>query len=265
MVAVSLLLVIMLGLLAMFTQTQKAFRAGMTQVDVQEGGRAGADTISRELEQIVPAYTVATNFYEVTNSCSSQPLPPFTGAARLNVLEDLFFLTRQNQTWSGIGYHVALVGPGVGTLYRFIGATNIYQDPAPLWRAFAAAAANPNPAAGMSRFVDGVVHFKVRAYDRNGVWIVAAHTNFFSTNVLWSTAAVWQPGLQEVSLCQFTSNAVPAFVELELGILEDPALERFKALPSATARQNFLQAHPGQVHLFRRRVAIRNVDPSAYP
>ena len=55
MVAVSLLAVIIVGLLAMFYQTQRAFRSGIAQVDVLEGGRATLDLISRELQEMTAA------------------------------------------------------------------------------------------------------------------------------------------------------------------------------------------------------------------
>jgi hypothetical protein len=65
----------------------------------------------------------------------------------------------------------------------------------------------------------------------------------------------------------FSSNAVPAYVELELGILESQALERYKSIPDVNnAPLNFLQNsnQTARVHLFRQRIPIRNVDPSAY-
>jgi hypothetical protein len=62
----------------------------------------------------------------------------------------------------------------------------------------------------------------------------------------------------------FTSNAVPAYVEFELGILEKQAYERYRAMPDYDSRTNFLARQIGSVHLFRQRVPIRSVDYSAY-
>ena len=62
------------------------------------------------------------------------------------------------------------------------------------------------------------------------------------------------------------SNTVPASVEVELGVLEDthaPARRR-SAQRAPPAQMNYLSNHVGQVHLFRQRVVIRNVDPTAY-
>jgi hypothetical protein len=53
-------------------------------------------------------------------------------------------------------------------------------------------------------------------------------------------------------------------VDVELGVLEPAVLKRYNSIPDPTTRSNFLANHAGNVQLFRQRVAIRNVDPSAY-
>ncbi|MGB9602348.1 MAG: PilW family protein, partial [Limisphaerales bacterium] len=50
-VAMGILTVIVVGLLAMFQQTQRALRASMTQTDVMETGRAVMDLMTREIQQ----------------------------------------------------------------------------------------------------------------------------------------------------------------------------------------------------------------------
>jgi hypothetical protein len=79
--------------------------------------------------------------------------------------------------------------------------------------------------------------------------------------VLHSTIA---PG--EVGRYTFCSNAVPAAVELELGLLEQYAWDRYNSIGNAAARRAYLQREEitSRVHLFRQRVSVRNVDPSAY-
>src|SRR5216684_552713 len=54
-VAVTLMTFIVLGLLAMLTTTQRAFRNSLNQTDVQEAGRIATEMISRELEQMTPS------------------------------------------------------------------------------------------------------------------------------------------------------------------------------------------------------------------
>src|SRR5436190_20124464 len=75
-VVMALLTVIILGLMATFSQVQRAFRLGMTQTDVLESGRLATDMISRELSQVAPSYVnvnnTAWNFYTV----AALPTPP---------------------------------------------------------------------------------------------------------------------------------------------------------------------------------------------
>jgi hypothetical protein len=61
------------------------------------------------------------------------------------------------------------------------------------------------------------------------------------------------------------SNTLPASVEIQLGVLEDRVLQRAATWPNGSQQQNsYLQQQAGKVHLFRQRVTISNVDPSAY-
>ncbi|MSU58756.1 MAG: hypothetical protein EXS35_11400 [Pedosphaera sp.] len=280
-VVVALLSVIILGLMAMFTQTQRVFRTGLAQTDVQEGGRMSAEMISRELSQTTPSYQSALNFYaEVPFYTTLFQSLPGSSSVRTNVVEDLFFLTRQNQLWIGIGYFVRKTDPGsgalslspvgVGTLYRFetncpvpfLPGSGVRRTPADMFNEFRNAQASEFRAA---KILDGVVHFKLRAYDTNGNWIVKDRDVSQSglqnnSDVRESTGVA--PG--EIGRYYFFSNAVPASVELEVGILENRAWEHFKALPNAAAQSNYVAGLAGRVHLFRQRVAIRNVDPIAY-
>ncbi len=274
MIVVTLLAVIVLGLMAMFNQTQRAFRLGMAQTDVLAGGRLATDMISRELQEITPsqlnpANPNTWNFYsEVPSGPTYRPLEQVllgSGLERTNVTEDLFFITRRNQTWTGIGYYVrtnsAYSGPRVmiGTLYRFEtnNTARQFQNPPP-GRDFRNALLGTTTNSTVSRILDGVVHFRVRVYDGNGMLIT---NSFARTNVIvnWSTKV---PG--EASYA-FSGDAVPAFVEVELGILEPQAFERFLSIPNVgNAPERFLESQAGRVHLFRQRIPVRNVDPAAY-
>ena len=55
MVVVALLALIVMALMAVFNSTQTAFRAGVTQTDVLEGGRAAMDLIAADLRQMSPS------------------------------------------------------------------------------------------------------------------------------------------------------------------------------------------------------------------
>ena len=286
-VVVALLSVIILGLVAMFGQVQRAFRLGMTQVDVLEAGRATADLLARDLAGITPSYqnrnTSTVNFYAQLRPDPPllQPLPGTAGPGRVNLLHEIFFLTRENQTWNGIGYFVrtndnsgnlSFPGGSIGSLYRF--ATNyseadFRQNGGDSVRDYNYALTHEwrgtpqNKTALATKIMDGVVHFKVTAFDTNGVEIVDnLRTDNANSDIRYPSAVA--PG--EIFLYNFYSNAVPASVEFELGVLEQRALERYNSIPAANAaaRAKYLQDQAGKVHLFRMRVPVRNVDPVAY-
>src|SRR3954466_10274045 len=63
MVAVGLLAFIIVGLLAMFYQTQRAFRSSATQTDVLEAGRATMQFIRQDLQDMhMAGHPLVTNF-----------------------------------------------------------------------------------------------------------------------------------------------------------------------------------------------------------
>jgi len=270
-IVVGLLSLITLGLLMMFNQTQRVFRAGLTQVDVLEGGRLVTDMMTRELQQMSASYRAnVVNFYvdlapkyEVIPGEPLHPLlqtmPGVAQSKRTNLLEEVFFLTRENQTWKGIGYLVRPVDSGVGTLYRFETNSTVAQTPDFLFPNFLLPGFYNTPVANLSRVLDGVVHFKVRAYNPNGQWITSKINTNQVTDVQPSAFA-----LGEIGRYNFWSNALPASVEVEIGVLEDRTLRRAQSIPPGPVRQKYLEDQAGKVHIFRLRIPIRNVDPAAY-
>jgi len=274
-VVTGLLSVIIIGLVMMFAQTQRAYKLGTTQVDVLEGGRMVTDLMTRDLQQGAasgqPNWVNLVNFYVGLPNVDplTQELPGST-TRRTNLLEENFFLTRENQTWTAVGYFVRTndqsylgypAGSG-GSLYRFetnYSDTIFRQNPHWAWRDFNAALTN---AARVSRVLEGVVHFKIRTYDPRGNWI--------STNAIpnvtnqWPAGAVLNYPFGETGYLYFTSNALPATVEVELGVLESREIDRARAISSPTARAAYLSQQAGKVHLFRWRVPVRNADLSVY-
>jgi len=283
MVVMGLLTVIVIGLMAMFDQTQKAFRAGMAQTDQLEGGRMLNDLVLRDMQQITPTYeTNAMNFYAQIPP-NYMPLLQWLPAtdtniyARTNILEDVFFTTRYNQTWSGIGYFVRTSGsvntPAtlVGTLYRFETNVPVAQFTGDAFQPFLSFLALPAPtvtnSVNVSKVLDGVVEFRVRAYDPQGFWLTNGSPSIESNRFVTITNSIEMPNPAapgEVQYYGFSNNIVPAFVELEVGVLEPAVLKKYNSIPSPIIRSNFLASHAGNVQVFRQRVAIRNVDPSAY-
>lgn len=269
MVAASLLVVIVLGLLAMFDQTQRAFRGSMTQTDVLESGRALGDMIHGELLQIAASYGSNVLNLEVgPATVGSQKLTPLAQKlpgvtdARTNVLERFFFLTRSNQHWLAFDYQVLpeYTDAGVGSLYRYVSNAPGTVLPRPA----ASFTDNPkvSPSLGggplWSRVADGVVHFRVYAYNTNGLLL---QTRLNLTNVI----VTLDPTTGEPTY-QFWSNALPASIELEYGVLEAPTLERWRSLAdNPVAARDFLSKQAGRVHLFRQRVALPNASSAATP
>jgi len=285
MVAVSLMTFIVLGLVVMFAQTQKAFMASITQTDVLEAGRIQTDMMVRELSQIAPSgRAFTTNLFAESSPLFSQPLLqglpgttyrgiPGTQDQRTNVVQKIFFLSLYNQDWYGIGYQVIpdYANAGVGTLYRF--ATNHINSTATnLSGEFRNA-----PLSSLNRISDGVVHLRLRAFATNGypiIWDGVRTNGVFRTNAYVTGALRVKntyannrlPGVADAVDCYLMSNSLPAYLELEVGILEQQIFERFKAIGNANpqAQRRYLSNHVAQVHIFRQRIPVRTVDSSAY-
>jgi type II secretory pathway pseudopilin PulG len=265
-VVVSLLSLIVLALMAVFTSTQRAFRASLTQTDVLEGGRATMELMAADLRTLTPSDVGnAVNFSVLGNSefsGSYQPLGqtlPGSSEPRENLLNYFFMLSRQNTKWIGIGYVVDNASSGdLYPLYRFYGETNLQSNPLSLYVNFSQAVSG-SQWGSMSHLMNGVVHLTARAYDTNGVWI----NNFpqvYTNNVQYYSSS---PGYGEAQF-YMTNNMVPAAVELELGVLEDRTLQRAESFQTTALQTNYLSDKSGNVHVFRQRVSIPNVDPTAY-
>jgi hypothetical protein len=286
-VVMTLLSLIVLALMAVFNSTQQAFRASVTQTDVLEGSRNTVDLITADLRGLTPSdgssnyiYDVrnggTVNFFATNNDTAHflayaplvQPLPG-SNMQRTNLLQWFFVLGRVNTKWTGAGY---VVNSGSASplypLYRFYAETNISANPVGLFSQFVgdinALRINPDQATNLSHVMDGVVHFVVRAYDPNGYQLT--NTVQYKSGQLTTNRNIWfsAPQWGEAGFCMF-SNVVPAAVELQLGVLEDRALERAGSLPfQSPAQLSYLAQQAGKIHLFRQRVTIPNVDPSAY-
>jgi len=282
MVVVTLLSLIVLALMAVFNSTQRAFRASITQTDVLEGGRATMDLITADLRAMSPSSGVSNNlangnsvvanvlsglvpvnFYVSTNY-NEQPLVQSLVASsqqRTNVLENFFILSRNNQTWTGTGYVVDPTSTNfLNPLYRFSMSINVQAaSPASLFTNFLD---SPLTGPGWSHLMDGVVHLTVRAYDTNGVWMTNGYVNPQNAVI---RNVVFQPStLGEVGFYML-SNTLPVSVEIQLGALEDRTLQRAGTWANNSSAQNsYLAGQSGNLHIFRQRVTISNVDPTAY-
>lgn len=299
MVAMVLLSFIVIGLLAMFHQVQKAFRSSMTQVDILESGRSITDLIARDLEQTIASSLASSNavnfqqpnFYAVVSPDFANSLHqtlPGNIPARTNVVQTIFFVSKANQDWIGTGYQVRpdYANAGIGTLYRY--STNVSKARAiNLFNMFASALPPVGvPATNLSRVADGVIDFRVRAFDTNGVEITTTNTAPFThlafpamvngsqrLVTITNSYGSWDSTNGQYNY-YFVSNAVPASVELEIAFLESHLLDRYRSISAGItsappqgiqdAQRSYLSNHVANVHIFRQRIPIRNVDPSAY-
>lgn len=273
MLAVSITTLIIFGLYAVFDQTQKALRQTVAQVDVLESVRIAHDVLTRELETVAPVEpgNVNSNLVIHINPVSASVEVAglaSTGEPVLRTsLQDIFFLTRQNDQWTAIGYWVGPVSSNqmgqpiaVGRLYRFehrvhqanLGGTNLL-----------ARFRNPVHRLADSQMVlDGLVHLRVQAYDSYGQpllpnWVTnppAIDRRPWSVDTTRSTETAY-------GFNWYTLPSLPKHLELEIGILEPQAVARFASIPVATEARRYLARNAGQIHLFRQRIPLRNAPP----
>ena len=283
-VAVSILTLIVVVLYGLFDQVQRALRSNVAQVDVHEGGRAGMQLLLREMEQMQ-----ANNRAGVTNLHIQLTSPPYQQAllganeSRTNVLAGITFLTHSNKSWFATSYKVlvltnkvgnqfvndARLADRVGTLCRFtlrisdsdFRNTNFVAAMMKSLDPTLAPIPNYQMLTNYQRLVDGVVHFRIRAYDKNGYSI-----NYLTylTNKLAYVNMIYDPlntspsgTLAAETRYTFVGSALPASLEVEMGILEPQVLERYRSFPTATVAANYLARQAGAIHLFQQRIPIR--------
>jgi hypothetical protein len=270
---VGIMAVIVGALYGMFHFTQKALRANVTQVDVLADGRAAMEQLARELGLIAATRVQGgTNFTAQPSPVYEPVIQPLMAGAgmRTNVLDETFFMSRYDREYSGTTYRVLYAKNGVGALGKFSGTWPVLgADPTTL-ALFATGVVGQDPTNYVT-LADGVIHFRVLAYDPSGFPLVYNRTNIspaYRVHRVNASGAVLQTtansnvvlrGLPTgETRCVFLSNALPAYVEVELGLLEPKTYEQFKAFQAGSPlAQRFLADHAAQVHLFRQRVPIR--------
>ncbi len=273
MVSVALLGVIIVGLLAMFYQVQRAFRAGTAQVDVMEGGRATMNLLVRDLQEMTASNLEFVTNCVVTSASGAaeqvQDIP--TGSQRTNYFHDISFISRVSRVdeeWVGTSYRISNAVNGVGVLYRFV--TNRARETLPLVSSnsistlsdevsFLSALNNPSYSPKFSRVLDGVVGLKITPVDTNGMVFM----NNDPTQIPNATgpAGYTNANVHVINpdFFGFRSNTLPAYVDIEIAILEPSTLAKFRAREEAGQLQalEYLQRQAGRTHVFRQRVAIR--------
>jgi len=265
MVAVSLLAIIIVGLLAMFFQVQRAFRAGTSQVDVMEAGRSFMSSFPREVQQLTASgMPFVTNLFIVpaANATDTVQILP-SGAGRFHYLDEFGFLSRVGDIWAGTAYRFSNAVTGVGTLYRLRSSITNVSNPNMNEMALSnlsefvcrASPYDPVPPGTAPLFrpvLDGIVHFSVRGHDIDGM----IFTNW--TGVPGGLSYFLNGGYTN-------NNVLPGYLDIEVAILRPDTLAKFKArldplapFPQSIQRAtNYLAKQIGNTDIFRQRVAIR--------
>ena len=109
------------------------------------------------------------------------------------------------------------------------------------------------------RVIEGVIHFDIVPLDSHGVrWFdrVGGDRTAQGEEPVQITM---RPSSQssEEPVFAFFNETIPAFVDLELAVLEKEALEQFRSMPNPQTRQEFLKRQTGKIHVFRERIPIR--------
>ena len=239
MLAIAIMGFIVFALFKVFNETQRAMRSNQTSSEVGEKARAILEMVSREIEQVQPVFS-----YYVTNFNSGPDYAPLVlmnpdrpnQPARTNSLYSVFFPLRATNQWSAVGYRVDLYENQVGSLVRF-STTNVFSPEHLMMvqsNAFQVAVTNTQ---FYHHVADGVVHFRIATYGRDGAFLGYSTTNRYSpfrihraafngsnmgveysdesesTNATIVLQAAF-PNDDYETISTFRSNAVPAYVEL---------------------------------------------------
>lgn len=250
---------IIIGLTAVFVQTQRAFKTGIKATTVTDAGRTIMDMIASDMRQMSDANnTNVINLYWTwsENSVQLENGLPF----RTNQIDEIYVLEHTNTTWLGVGYAVLNLVPGstypFGTLYRYqtnFNAPYLIGDGLFLPFLDALPTRDFTNQAYWHRVTDGVISLKLRTYDQNGnePWIESTSYGDYADD-----AQISYP-LTNVNTL-LTSNTLPNAVDVELAILEPEALAQARALTGVpTALNNFMSSNAlTKMEVFRRRISI---------
>ena len=293
MLSVAIMTVIVIALYTVFDVTQRALRSTISQVDALEGSRAASDLLVRDFQSATPVDVANTNWTSFSAFLNPAAVPVNLeglrkggGTVLQTAIQDIFFVTRQNDTWTAIGYWVGPVNTNqvgqaitVGRLYRWAFETNAtsfaYTN---LYTRF-----NSVLRVQDSQMVlDGVVHLRVQTYDVAGFRLVVnpagddppepqealgllnnRYRGVDNNRRAWFLDPL-DAGRNFRTAYLFRQVTIPAFpstLELELGVLEPQVVTRAASIPNVDAARDFLARQAGSIHYFRHRIPLRNAPP----
>ena len=259
-VSVTLLVFIVVGLTAMFIQTQRAFKSGVKQTAMTDAGHTIIDMVGADLSQASDAQN--TNIYNLywawaAANTSSQFQDNVFNKYRTNQLQEIFALVYTNTQWVAVGYAVSNYASGAGTLYRFLTNTpaplttnafltifNHFQSAVPGVATFDPAYFHP--------VAGGVVHLKIRAFDQFGNESAFSQGEDFATNGSFSYPV---QAYTNNLLMAAPPAGLPNTIQLEVGVLEPDAFQQLRALPAISAG-TFLGKAGGMIQIYRQNIPI---------
>jgi hypothetical protein len=257
-VSTAMLTFIVLGLTAMFIQTQRAFKTGIKATTITDAGRTVMDMIASDMRQMSDAAN--TNVYNLYWTNSESFVQYDNGAPfRTNQIDEIYVLEHTNTTWLGVGYAVLNLvpnsGTSVGTLYRYqtnFNSPYLIRDPSAQFIYDIETQQFTNQAY-WHRVADGVISLSLRAYDQNGnePWVESTFYGDYATD-----ARIFYP-LPSFNN-QPASNTLPNAVDVELAVLEPDALAQARSLAGApSALNSFMTTNAlTRMEVFRRRISI---------
>lgn len=166
------------------------------------------------------------------------------GTGYTNVVQDFFFLTKTS-SWNGVGYLIGQLSTnandgllytnfGVGGLYRVSTNVNDYT-----LKSLDVLGLYISNKLSSQLVTEGVMHLELRTYDKFGNYL-----NPYTNN--------------------FTNGLLPAYVELEVGVLEPKMLAQVRSISDLNVQRNLLQEttnHPSAVHIYRSpRIPVRSAN-----
>jgi len=262
-VSTTLLVFIVLGLTAMFVETQRAFKTGLRQSNMADSGHTVIDMMAADFSQLsdAQAFGIITNLYwsGFTNEDTFLYQDAPANRYRTNQLQEIFILVHTNTQWMGIGYAVSNWAPGVGTLYRYMIATNAPLTNNLLCDSFIASAVHSTSfGPHFDRVADGVIHLKIHAFDQFGNEYEQGR-EYTTTNGFYEfnyPAPAYTNTLPEGTVV-VPPAGLPNSIQLEVGVLASDTFEQLRAMPAGSlAQQLFLGRAGGNIQIFRQNIPI---------
>jgi hypothetical protein len=262
-VSTTLLVFIVLGLTAMFVETQRAFKAGIRQSTMTDAGHTIIDMVAADLSQLADAQNPAiTNLFwgAFTNQDTFQYQDYSKVAFRTNQLQEIFALIHTNTQWLGIGYVVSNPVPGDSstlTLYRYVVSTNApLLDNSLFFPFLTNAFQSLQLGAHFDRVADGVIHLDIHVFDQYGNEYGAVEYPVANGFYQFGYPAAAHTNTIPGSPANVVPRAgLPNSIQLEVGVLEPEALEQLRALP-VSAQPAFLGNAGGKIQIFRQNIPI---------